>query len=79
MLSHALTSLTDAFAMLLRNQLEKRALLENLDLVLLSLDETIDDGYNHNNMFHIHPLKVPQNYRRHRRCCYCFPSQPTKT
>jgi hypothetical protein len=31
--------------MLLRNQVEKRALLENLDLVLLALDETIDEGY----------------------------------
>lgn len=45
MLSTALSSLTDAFIMLLRNQLEKRAVLENLDLVLLCLDETIDDGY----------------------------------
>lgn len=44
MLSSALGSLTDAFIMLLRNQLEKRAVLENLDLVLLCLDETIDDG-----------------------------------
>ncbi|KAF8645745.1 hypothetical protein AX16_007612 [Volvariella volvacea WC 439] len=44
MLSSALNSLTDAFIMLLRNQLEKRAVLENLDLVLLCLDETIDDG-----------------------------------
>jgi hypothetical protein len=33
--------------MLLRNQVEKRALLENLDLVLLALDETIDEGYVH--------------------------------
>jgi len=30
--------------MLLRNTLEKRGVLENLDLVLLCLDETIDDG-----------------------------------
>jgi len=44
LLSSALTSLTDAFILLLRNQLEKRAVLENLDLVLLCLDETIDDG-----------------------------------
>jgi coatomer subunit zeta len=44
MLSTALGSLTDAFSLLLRNQLEKRAVLENLDLVLLCLDETIDDG-----------------------------------
>jgi hypothetical protein len=44
MLSSALTSLTDALTMLLRNSLEKRAVLENLDLVLLCLDETVDDG-----------------------------------
>ena len=44
MISSALTSLTDALTMLLRNSLEKRGVLENLDLVLLCLDETIDDG-----------------------------------
>lgn len=45
MLSGALIALSDAISMLLRNQLEKRGVLENLDLVLLCLDETIDDGY----------------------------------
>jgi hypothetical protein len=44
MLSSALQSLSDAMGMLLRNQLEKRGVLENLDLVVLCLDETIDDG-----------------------------------
>jgi len=44
MVSSALNSLTDALTMLLRNQLEKRGVLENLDLVVLCLDETIDDG-----------------------------------
>jgi hypothetical protein len=44
MLSTALGSLADALSMLLRNSLEKRGVLENLDLVLLCLDETIDDG-----------------------------------
>ncbi|KAK2463088.1 hypothetical protein APHAL10511_004743 [Amanita phalloides] len=44
MLSTALNSLTDALTMLLRNSLEKRGVLENLDLVLLCLDETVDDG-----------------------------------
>lgn len=44
MISIALNSLTDALTMLLRNSLEKRGILENLDLVLLCLDETIDDG-----------------------------------
>lgn len=45
MINLALGSLTDALTMLLRNSLEKRGILENLDLVLLCLDETIDDGY----------------------------------
>ncbi|KAF9236202.1 Longin-like domain-containing protein [Melanogaster broomeanus] len=40
----ALTAFSDAASLLLRNQVEKRAVLENLDLVLLCLDETIDDG-----------------------------------
>jgi hypothetical protein len=44
MLSVALGALTDALTMLLRNSLEKRGVLESLDLVLLCLDETIDDG-----------------------------------
>jgi hypothetical protein len=44
MLSTALSSLVDALTFLLRNQLEKRGVLENLDLVLLCLDEMIDDG-----------------------------------
>ncbi|KAL0955637.1 hypothetical protein HGRIS_001870 [Hohenbuehelia grisea] len=44
MISSALSALTDALQMLLRNQLEKRGVLENLDLVLLCLDETLDDG-----------------------------------
>ena len=45
MLWSALQALCDALSMLLRNQLEKRGVLENLDLVVLCLDETIDDGY----------------------------------
>lgn len=44
MLSTALNSFIDALTTLLRNQIEKRGVLENLDLVLLCLDETIDDG-----------------------------------
>jgi hypothetical protein len=44
MISLALNSLVDALALLLRNQIERRGLMENLDLVLLCLDETIDDG-----------------------------------
>ena len=45
MINAALSAFSDAVHMLLRNQVEKRAVLENLDLVLLCLDETIDEGY----------------------------------
>jgi len=44
MLYSALSAWSDAVHVLLRNQVEKRAVLENLDLVVLCLDETIDDG-----------------------------------
>jgi hypothetical protein len=44
MLHAALTAFFDAASLLLRNQIEKRSVLENLDLILLCLDETIDDG-----------------------------------
>ena len=44
MINAALSAFSDAIHMLLRNQVEKRAVLENLDLVLLCLDETIDEG-----------------------------------
>lgn len=44
MLQVSLGAFFEALSLLLRNQVEKRAILENLDLVLLCLDETIDDG-----------------------------------
>lgn len=44
MLHSALIAFFDALSLLVRNQVEKRAVLENLDMVLLCLDETIDDG-----------------------------------
>ena len=44
MLSLALNSFHDALSVLLRNQIERRAVLENYDLTMLCLDETIDDG-----------------------------------
>jgi hypothetical protein len=44
MLHSALSAFMDAIHLLLRNQVEKRAVLENLDCVILCLDETIDDG-----------------------------------
>ncbi|BGP55691.1 hypothetical protein JCM8202_003818 [Rhodotorula sphaerocarpa] len=44
MLSSVLAAFYDSVALLLRHQVEKRAILENLDLVVLALDETIDNG-----------------------------------
>lgn len=43
-LNSVLNGLYDSISMLLRHQIEKRSILENLDMVLLALDETIDDG-----------------------------------
>jgi hypothetical protein len=40
----ALQCLTDAMSRLLRGQLDKRTLLENLDFLLLAIDELTDDG-----------------------------------
>ena len=45
MINIALYAFSDALHMLLRNQVEKRAVLENLDLILLCLDEALNDGY----------------------------------
>lgn len=39
-----LTAFYDAVNALLRHQVEKRAILENLDLIVLALDECVDDG-----------------------------------
>jgi len=44
MLQGVLTAFHDAVSLLLRHQVEKRAILENLDLVVLALDETVDNG-----------------------------------
>jgi hypothetical protein len=44
MLSAVLSAFFDSVSILLRHQVEKRAILENLDLVVLCLDETVDDG-----------------------------------
>ena len=45
MVNTTLSAFSDAMHTLVRNQVEKRAVLGNLDLVLLCLCETIDDGY----------------------------------
>jgi len=52
MINTALSAFSDAVHMLLRNQVEKRAVLENLDLVLLCLDETIDEGCVNRSLHH---------------------------
>jgi len=44
MLHYALTAFHDALVELLKRQVEKRVLLETFDVVLLTLDETIDGG-----------------------------------
>lgn len=44
MLNAALVAYFDALSIQLKNQVEKRSVLDNLDVVLLCLDETIDDG-----------------------------------
>jgi len=45
MLSSLLSTLHDAITQLLpHGAIEKRALLENLDLVALAIDEAVDDG-----------------------------------
>ena len=43
-LSATLQSFQEALAILL-GQVEKRTIMENVDMVMLALDETIDDGY----------------------------------
>ena len=51
MINIALSAFADALHILPRNQVEKRAALENLDVILLCLDEMIDEGYVANRAF----------------------------
>lgn len=44
MLQLVLSAFNDAVSLLLRGQVEKRNVLEALDMVLLAADETVDDG-----------------------------------
>lgn len=44
MLQSALVAFHDAVGLVLRGQVEKRSVLEGLDMVLLAADECIDDG-----------------------------------
>eukprot|EP00455_Lapot_gusevi_P044286 TRINITY_DN550_c0_g1_i2.p1 TRINITY_DN550_c0_g1~~TRINITY_DN550_c0_g1_i2.p1 ORF type:complete len:119 (-),score=23.30 TRINITY_DN550_c0_g1_i2:114-470(-) len=42
--SSVLQCLEESMSMLLRNQVGKRTLVDNLDLLLLAIDEIVDDG-----------------------------------
>ena len=44
MLMSALTCLHDAITQILRNNLEKKILLDNLELIYLAVDELCDGG-----------------------------------
>ena len=44
MLHQTLSAFHDAVSLLLKGQVEKRNVLEGLDMVLLAADETVDDG-----------------------------------
>ncbi|XP_004343002.2 coatomer protein complex subunit zeta2 [Capsaspora owczarzaki ATCC 30864] len=44
LLSFALNTYFDALAQMLRNQVEKRVVMENFDVVALALDELVDGG-----------------------------------
>lgn len=45
MLASVMNGFAEALGILLRGQVEKRTVLEALDLTMLCLDETVDDGY----------------------------------
>jgi hypothetical protein len=45
MLQAGFNAFYDAMSIIFKGQLEKRTLLDNLDVLLLTLDETFDDGY----------------------------------
>ncbi|EGF81191.1 hypothetical protein BATDEDRAFT_23976 [Batrachochytrium dendrobatidis JAM81] len=44
MLNSVLQGFSDALSILLKSQVEKRTILDNMDVALLALDETVDDG-----------------------------------
>ena len=45
MIHHFLQSLYDTLTILLQSQIDKRTVLDNLDLVTIAIDESVDDGY----------------------------------
>lgn len=44
MMQSFLNSLYDALDVILQSQVDRRTVLDNLDLVTLTIDETVDDG-----------------------------------
>lgn len=44
MIHHFLQSLYDTLTILLQSQIDKRTVLDNLDLVTIAIDESVDDG-----------------------------------
>ncbi|KAH6568981.1 hypothetical protein BASA50_000447 [Batrachochytrium salamandrivorans] len=44
MLHSSLQGFSDALSILLKSQVEKRSLMDNMDIALLTLDESVDDG-----------------------------------
>ena len=81
MLQNVLLAFHDAVSMLLRHQVEKRSVLENLDLVVLALDETVDDGCVH--MKRQRPAQLitssSQYHPRNRRNSHCVAMFETAT
>lgn len=45
MMHSSMMSLYEALSVLLQSQIDKRTVLDNLDLVTLAIDESVDDGY----------------------------------
>ena len=81
MLQNVLLAFHDAVSMLLRHQVEKRSVLENLDLVVLALDETVDDGCAHTERWRPARLitLLSQYNSRNRRNSYRVPLFETAT
>lgn len=78
MLSTVLGAFYDAVSILLRHQVEKRAILENLDLVVLCLDETVDDGCVALLISVVRMVQWAQHYSRDRLERHCSTSVEAK-
>lgn len=65
MIHSFLQSFYDTLSVLLQSQIDKRTILDNMDLVTLALDESIDDGCVR--------MHLPQHHPRDGQCCDCEP------